>query len=236
MPAATVEPGLAAHLDYTEGRCLLGLRDLPAAAAAFGRALAALPDGTSAPVRIDCHSGIAIIAMADERHAEAYEHLKTCVDLIERYRSSLPRIEDRMAFLRDQIPVYERLVTCCIALGLQAEAFSAVQQVKSRSLADLLAQPVHRPIDYDLEGRATLLRTGREDWLAEYLWNTPDHDFDSPEDYKSSRQYRMLTGAIERRKQEEELAEERHARGLLAELHDQATHIDFAAVKELLRM
>lgn len=236
LPAATAEPRLTALLDYVEGRCHLGLRDFPAATAAFGRALAALPDGTAAQVRIGCHGGIADIAMADGRHAEAHEHLKTSVDLIESYRSSLPRVEDRMAFLREQIPVYERLVICCIALNLRAEAFSVVQQVKSRSLADLLAQPVHRPIDYDLEGRATLLRAGHEHWVAEYLWNTLEYDFLGSEGYESSPEYRMLTGIIERREQERELAEERHARGLLEELHDQAAHVDFAAAKELLWM
>ena len=77
MPPATAEPSLRAHLDYTEGRCHLGLRDLPAAAAAFERALAALPDGTACQTRIDSHGAIAVIAIADGGHAEAYEHLRT---------------------------------------------------------------------------------------------------------------------------------------------------------------
>ena len=234
VPAATAEPYLTAHLDYLEGRCHLGVRDFPAATGAFERALAALPEGTSVAVRIDCHSAIAFIAAAGGRHEEAYGHLRTCTDLVEGYRASLPRAEDRMAYLRDQIPIYELLVTCCIALDRRAEAFGAVQQVKSRSLADLLAQTVHRPIDYNLERRAALVRADREDWVAEYLWNRPEHDFGSPEDYQNSREYRMLTGAIERQDQAKGIAEERHARGVLEELHDQATHVDFAAVKELL--
>lgn len=231
---ATPEPYFTAAAHHIEGRCHLRLHDFPAAAAAFGRALAALPPGAAAGLRIDCHSGIAVIAMAGGRHAEAHAHLRACIDLIEGYRSSLPGAEDRMTFLRRQLPVYELLVTCCIALGLRAEAFSAVQKMKSRSFADLLAQSVHRPIDYGLEGQAALLRTGREDWVTEYLWNTPEHDFDSPEEYQSSREYQMLTSSIERADREKELAGERHARGLFRELQEQAADLDFAAVKRLL--
>jgi tetratricopeptide (TPR) repeat protein len=232
------EPRLAARLDYAEGSCHLLLRDYPAAAAEFEQALAALPDRTDAAVQIDCHQGLAFIAAADGRYADAYEHLRECVKLIERYRTSLPRVEDRMAFLRDRIPIYELLVRCCIALNLRVEAFTAVQRVKSRSLADLLAQPAHQPIDYALEGQAALLRTDREDWVAEHIGDTYTwgQDFGDPEEYEKSREYQMLTRSIRRSEQEKDLVEERHVRGLLEKLQEQATELDFTVVRELLRM
>ena len=230
------EPYLAAHLAYTEGACYLRLRDLPAAIAAFEQAIAAMPAGSGVSVRIDCYQGLAFIAAAQKRYADGYRYLTSCTGLIEGYRSSLARVEDRMAFLRDQIPVYELLVACCVALNLPAEAFGAVQQVKSRALTDLLAQPVHQPIDYALEGRATRLQAGREDWVAEYLADRPRYSFDDPEDYQASRDYQMRTDIIERSKQGKELAEERQARGLLEELHKQTTHVSFAEARELLRL
>ena len=234
--AGQEESHLAAQLAYAEGSCYLLLRDYPTATAAFKRALAVIPDGANANVRMDCHQKLAFIAAASRRYTEAYGHLRKCTDLIDKYRSSLPRVEDRMAFLRDQIPVHELLVISCIALNLRAEAFNAIQRVKSRSLADLLAQSVHQPIDYDLEDRATLLRAGREDWVAEYLADTPNHDFRDPEEYRNSRQYQMLADSIERRDREKSLASERHARGLLEELHEHASQMDYAAAKELLRI
>lgn len=226
------ETELSARIDAATGSCLLRLNDHIAAATAFLRALETCCPGTDTELELECRHGLACIAAAAELYAEAHAQLTRCVELIEQYRSSIPGVDGRVSFLQGRLPVYELLVKVCVVLNWRAEAFDAVQQVKSRSLVDLLAQPAHQPIDYSLDTRAAELKADRERWIAEYAGDTR---WDDPGEFIGSREHQMLDRSIKQDAGIAAIDEERKARGLLEKLHGQGSPVDFTTAKTLLR-
>jgi CHAT domain-containing protein len=78
----------------------------------------------------------------------AYEAYLKAHECLENLRSHLQADEMKIAFLKDKLAVYESLVRICLGRGPSAAnleaAFAYIEQVKSRSLADLIAFRAHR--------------------------------------------------------------------------------------------
>jgi len=80
----------------------------------------------------------------------AYESYCRARLAVERLRSSLRGEELKIAFFENKLEVYENLVDICLRQRKSyEEAFSYIERAKSRSLMDLLNQPVHVPAALD---------------------------------------------------------------------------------------
>ena len=91
----------------------------------------------------------------------AYQAYQRAREAMERLRGSIRGEELKIAFFENKLEVYENLVDICLRRpqGFE-EAFAYVEQSKSRSLMDLLSQPVHVATDADA-GQSELVRSIR---------------------------------------------------------------------------
>jgi CHAT domain-containing protein len=91
----------------------------------------------------------------------AYESYCRARAAVERLRSSLRGEELKIAFFENKLEVYENLVDICLRRQNSfEEAFAYIEQAKSRTLMDLLNQPVHVPTGAD-PGQSELVRSIR---------------------------------------------------------------------------
>ncbi len=91
----------------------------------------------------------------------AYQAYQRAREAMEKVRGSIRGEELKIAFFENKLEVYENLVDICLRRphGFE-EAFTYIEQAKSRSLADILSQPVHVPADSDA-GQSELVRSIR---------------------------------------------------------------------------
>ena len=91
----------------------------------------------------------------------AYQSYQRAREAMEKVRGSIRGEELKIAFFENKLEVYENLVDICLRRphGFE-EAFTYIEQAKSRSLADILNQPVHVPSDADA-GQSELVRSIR---------------------------------------------------------------------------
>ena len=101
------------------------------------------------------------IARATKKDELAYQCYSRAREAVERLRGSLRGEELKLAFFQNKLEVYENLVDLCLHRenGVE-EAFSYIEQAKSRTLADLLSQPMHVPSAGDA-GQSDLVRSIR---------------------------------------------------------------------------
>jgi len=94
----------------------------------------------------------------DDRAYESYCRARSVLEML---RGNLRGEELKIAFFHDKLEVYENLIDLCLRrpAGIE-EAFSYVEQAKSRSLMDLLLQPMHVPSEADA-GQSELVRSIR---------------------------------------------------------------------------
>ncbi len=91
----------------------------------------------------------------------AYESYCRARVAVERLRSSLRGEELKIAFFENKLEVYESLVDICLRRQNSfEEAFGYIEQAKSRTLMDLLNQPVHVATAVDA-GQSELVRSIR---------------------------------------------------------------------------
>ncbi|HVH88868.1 MAG TPA: CHAT domain-containing protein [Terriglobales bacterium] len=87
------------------------------------------------------------IHSASGNREEAYECFRTSREALEMLRSNLRGQELKMAFLKNRLEVYELLVDSCLrgqySTHSLAEAFSYIEEAKSRTLMDQMLQPVY---------------------------------------------------------------------------------------------
>jgi CHAT domain-containing protein len=139
------------------------------------------------------------IELAASNEQSAYEAYSRARAALETLRSHLRGEELKIAFFDNKLEVYERLVHLCLRRpnGLE-EAFSYIEQAKSRSLMDLLMQPVHVAAETD-EGQSELVRSIRN--LREELnwyYNLIEREQLRPEANSQSRIQNLETQARER--------------------------------------
>ncbi|HLG57667.1 MAG TPA: CHAT domain-containing tetratricopeptide repeat protein [Vicinamibacterales bacterium] len=128
-------------------RIALRLEDAPAARHSCDLALAQLSDLES-PI-LTYHARLLLghaLSRSGDR-AGAYAAYQVAREALETLRSRLNGEELKIAFVKNKGEVYERLVQLCLdgqeGSGGFEEAFAHVEQAKSRTLFDLMFQPVH---------------------------------------------------------------------------------------------
>src|SRR5207248_2385614 len=104
-------------------------------------------------------SGKVAQAVGNDDHA--YESYCRARSFLETLRGNLRGEGLKIAFFHDKLEVYENLIDLCLRRpdGVE-EAFTYIEQAKSRSLMDLLLQPVHVPSEADA-GQSDLVRSIR---------------------------------------------------------------------------
>jgi CHAT domain-containing protein/tetratricopeptide (TPR) repeat protein len=101
------------------------------------------------------------IQRATGHEHDAYNSYCRARAAIEQLRGSLRGEELKIAFFQNKLEVYENLVDLCLRQpGKLEEAFSYIEQAKSRSLMDLLGHSVHVPHAAD-QGQSELVRSIR---------------------------------------------------------------------------
>ncbi|MGA7079429.1 MAG: CHAT domain-containing tetratricopeptide repeat protein [Terriglobales bacterium] len=118
----------------------------------------------------------------------AYQSYCRARAAVERLRSSLRGEELKIAFFENKLEVYESLVDICLRRQNSfEEAFAYIEQAKSRTLMDLLNQPVHVPTAAD-PSQSELVRSIRN--LREELnwyYNLIEREQLRPEDRSQER-------------------------------------------------
>ena len=127
-------------------------------------ALAALPEVGSPVLSYQSHLllGKADVAKGDPE--KAYAAFQTARDELEKLRGNLHGEELKIAFIKNRLEVYESLVEICLArpgTAAKEEAFTYVEQAKSRSLMDLFVNPA--PVQAEnAPGQSELVRSIKE--------------------------------------------------------------------------
>jgi CHAT domain-containing protein len=100
------------------------------------------------------------IARAERNDQEAYDAYSRARGALEALRGSLRGEELKIAFFDNKLELFEHLVDLCLrrSNGLE-EAFGYIEQAKSRSLMDLLTQPIS-VVEND-DGQSDLVRSIR---------------------------------------------------------------------------
>ena len=92
---------------------------------------------------------------------QAYSSNQLARQALETLRSSLRGEELKIAFIKNRLEVYERLVELCIIRpGALEEAFTYIEQAKSRSLMDFFLRPATTVEDDS--GQSELVRSMRD--------------------------------------------------------------------------
>jgi CHAT domain-containing protein len=151
---------------------------------------------------------------AEGNYDQAYNSYSRARAALETLRGNLRGEELKIAFFNNKLEVYEHLVELCLRRSnALEEAFSYIEQAKSRSLMDLLLQPVHIASEDDA-GQSDLVRSIRN--LREELnwyYNLIEREQLRPEANSQSRiqkletQARQKETALQRALQEATLAE-----------------------------
>ena len=96
---------------------------------------------------------------------QAYCSNQLARQALETLRSSLRGEELKIAFIKNRLEVYERLVEICITRngdpGAREEAFTYIEQAKSRSLMDLFLRPAPTSVE-DQPAQSELVRSMRD--------------------------------------------------------------------------
>lgn len=102
-------------------------------------------------------------ARGDQDHA--YASYQTARQALETLRGSLRSEELKIAFIKDRLEVYENLVELCLNHNTDPaaaeEAFTYIEQAKSRTLMDLFAKPAPG-LSENTGGESELVRSIRE--------------------------------------------------------------------------
>ncbi len=123
-------------------------------------------EGLGAPV-LSCqaHFQSGLVHQAAGRYQRSYEAYQVARQGLETLRSSLQGEELRMAFMKNRLEVYERLVQLSLRRGSSGapaeEALGYIEQAKSRSLVDAIfgrTRPLARPIDVPDGAGAEIVR------------------------------------------------------------------------------
>jgi CHAT domain-containing protein/predicted negative regulator of RcsB-dependent stress response len=117
------------------------------------------------PVLIyQAHLLVGDIHSARGDRSNAYASYQTAREALETLRSSLRGEELKIAFIKNRLEVYENLVELCLSRtdpGAVEEAFSYVEQAKSRSLMDLFVRPAPAVVE-SAPNQSELVRSIRD--------------------------------------------------------------------------
>ena len=151
------------------GRIALRTDDCAAALQYANAAIERLPGLESPSLAYQAHLLSGNIHSALHDLPKAYASYQAAREALETLRSSLHGEELKIAFIKDRVEVYENLVEICldrqyaVAHGPAAieEAFTYIEQAKSRTLMDLFVRPVPNQTE-PAPGQSELVRSIRE--------------------------------------------------------------------------
>jgi CHAT domain-containing protein len=153
--------GKAVLADLLLARIALRLSDTKLAKQHCGTALADLATLDSPTLLYQAEFLMGEIERVTGNEDAAYESYCRARAAVERLRSSLRGEELKIAFFENKLEVYESLVDICLRRQNSfEEAFAYIEQAKSRTLMDLLNQPVHVAAAAD-PGQSELVRSIR---------------------------------------------------------------------------
>ena len=127
-------------------------------------ALAVVPGLDSPALTYETYLLLGNVCAVQDNRQQAYEAYQNARQSLEKLRGNLRGTELKIAFIKNRVEVYENLVEHCIALGGAAaneEAFSYIEQAKSRSLMDLFLNPAPAPAE-SVSGQSELAGSIRE--------------------------------------------------------------------------
>lgn len=169
-------------------RINLRMSDAGAAKTQCENALQALIDLDSPALLFDGEFLLGEVERCRGNDQDAYECYRRAREATERLRGSLRGEELKIAFFENKLEVYENLVELSMRRqGGMSEAFSYIQEAKSRVLADILRHPLHVSPDADT-GQSELVRSIRH--LREELnwyYNLIEREQLRPEERSSDR-------------------------------------------------
>jgi CHAT domain-containing protein/Tfp pilus assembly protein PilF len=126
--------GSLVHSTLLAAQIALGRGQLDEAGRLFGKALA---EGTSDQgVRWSAHAGLADVAMARSKPAEASRHFEAALDTIEKTRSELLKTDYKLTFLTRLIVFYQSYVDALVSQGLIDRALEVSESSRGRVLAE----------------------------------------------------------------------------------------------------
>ncbi|MBS1852343.1 MAG: tetratricopeptide repeat protein [Acidobacteria bacterium] len=177
------------------------------------------------------------IYLAQQDREKAYAAYQTAREALETLRSSLRGEELKIAFVKNRLEVYEKLVELCMEQAgqeLSAEAFQYMEQAKSRSLMDLFVRPASSVLESGA-GQSELVRSLRE-MREELNWyyNLIEREQLQPQDRSQERIARLQQEAQRREKELiHSLQEASEADAAQAGLQT-PTHVSLEAVRKAL--
>lgn len=157
-------PGKAVFCHLLLARLSLQTGDLTAAQEECAKALERLKSLEAPVLRHQAEFLSGQICEASGQHRLAYESYQRARAALETLRSSLHGEELKIAFMKNRLEVYERLVEFCMSesrTNAAEEAFSYMETAKSRSFAELLTHHAHT-IPETAPGQSGLVRRIRE--------------------------------------------------------------------------
>src|SRR5580692_9068277 len=153
--------GKAVLADLLLARIALRLSDTKLAKQHCGMALTDLSNLDSPTLLYQTEFLMGEIERVTGNEDAAYQSYCRARMAVERLRSSLRGEELKIAFFENKLEVYESLVDICLRRQNSfEEAFAYIEQAKSRTLMDLLNQPVHVATAVD-PGQSDLVRSIR---------------------------------------------------------------------------
>jgi CHAT domain-containing protein len=168
-------------------------------------ALERLPQLESPVLTYQTHLLLGNIHLAKRNSGDAYSSYQSSRQALETLRSNLRSEELKIAFIKNRLEVYENLVELCLSrendVAGTEEAFTYVEQAKSRSLMDLFVKPAPA-ISEPATGQSELVRSMRE--LREELnwyYNRIEREQLQPEQNSSERIAALQEQARQREKE-----------------------------------
>ncbi len=153
--------GKAVLAELLLARIALRMKDMAVAERHCQAALADLRNFDSPLLQYQAEFLMGEIERAGAKVEEAYQSYRRAREAIEQVRGKLRGEELKISFLANKLEVYENLVDLCLRRPDSfEEAFSYVEQAKSRALMDLLSQSVQVATTAD-PGQSELVRSIR---------------------------------------------------------------------------
>jgi tetratricopeptide (TPR) repeat protein len=149
--ADSLLPGKAALCELIEASVLLDRGETARARSVASAALSRLDKSESRAQRFQA---LALLARIEETSGNAERTLALWRDArseMESLRSRLWGESSRISFLKDKLAVYESLTRLALERGDSPGAFEAMEQAKSRSMAEMLTMPETLPGDPEID-------------------------------------------------------------------------------------
>jgi CHAT domain-containing protein len=128
-------------------------------------ALEAIPELHSPVLTYQTHLLLGNVHSVKGDREKAYASYQNAREVLETLRGNLRGEELKIAFIKNRLEVYENLVELCLARqgdpAATEEAFTYVEQAKSRSLMDLFVNPASAPAG-NTAGQSELVHSMRE--------------------------------------------------------------------------